>query len=250
MSSPNTENYFIGKGSLYFDRFDSNGNKTGEIHLGNAPDFTLTPELEKLEHFSSTKGLKTKDKEIVISAKVSAKFNLEEYTLENLKNALLATEESFTQTAGNVTDQSVVVSRLEAYYDLGKRSISNVVVTDQTGTTTYVEGDDYTVDEVSGRIFIPETSAIAKGDTILVDYDYADLSTGTFLNIAKETKIEGVLRFKGDPAVGKAYEFYFGKVSLSATGDIALIGDDWGKIEFTAEALKDADGNFGKIFEI
>lgn len=58
--------------------------------------------------------------------------------------------------------------------DLGHEGLSNVVVKNQDGTTTYTEGTDYTVDYVEGIITRVSTGAISSGATVAIDYDYAD----------------------------------------------------------------------------
>lgn len=80
--------YTIGKGILQFDRFDSDGLPTGLRDLGNAPNFTLTPSEDSLEHFSSREGIKTLDLEVSLIRKITGKFTLDEYDRENLRLAL------------------------------------------------------------------------------------------------------------------------------------------------------------------
>jgi len=55
--SPSVENYHIGKGIV---SFKETGGSTF-VDLGNAPSFVYAPTVEKLEHFSSREGVKTKD---------------------------------------------------------------------------------------------------------------------------------------------------------------------------------------------
>ena len=56
----NPDNLLLGKGKLYFKK----NTEDGFIELGNAPSFSITSTTEKLEHFSSQSGIKTKDKSI------------------------------------------------------------------------------------------------------------------------------------------------------------------------------------------
>jgi hypothetical protein len=86
-----TDLYTVGRGIVYFDRFDSNGLPTGVRDVGNAPGFILTPEIEKLKHYSSRAGIKKADKVIVIQQGLMAKFTLDEYDKENLALALFGT---------------------------------------------------------------------------------------------------------------------------------------------------------------
>lgn len=83
--SPNVLNYYIGKGNVYFKR-------TGDAdfrHVGNVPEFEFTPEIEKLEHFSSMVGTKSKDRTIIQEKSATVRIVMEEWTAENLAIAFL-----------------------------------------------------------------------------------------------------------------------------------------------------------------
>lgn len=78
--APSTDNYVIGKGFLIFK-------PEGEddfFHLGNVPSFTFTPEVTKLDHFSSMAGTKEKDATIVTEKKGTVEITMEEFTKRNL----------------------------------------------------------------------------------------------------------------------------------------------------------------------
>lgn len=80
-------NYTVGKGIVSFK-------KTGAadyVDLGNCPSFEFTPSLDKLEHYSSRSGVKTKDKTIVVQKSGEVKLVLEEFTPDNLALAVLGT---------------------------------------------------------------------------------------------------------------------------------------------------------------
>jgi hypothetical protein len=40
--SVNGNNILLGRGKIYFDRFDTNGARTDELFLGNCPTFEIT----------------------------------------------------------------------------------------------------------------------------------------------------------------------------------------------------------------
>lgn len=85
LASPNVLNYTIGKGVVYF-------RKTGLSdfrHLGNCPEFEFTPEIEKLDHFSSQSGVRSKDRTVVLEKKGTLRIVMEEITPENLALAIL-----------------------------------------------------------------------------------------------------------------------------------------------------------------
>lgn len=82
--SPNTGNLRVGKGKVSFK-------KTGGAYrfMGNCPSLEITPTLEKLEHFSSMEGTKTKDLTIILSKSGTVKLILEEWTPDNLALILM-----------------------------------------------------------------------------------------------------------------------------------------------------------------
>lgn len=82
--SPNTGNIRVGKGKVQFKR-------TGGLYryMGACPSFEFTPVIEKLEHFSSMTGTKTKDLTVILSKSGTVKLVLEEWTPDNLSLILL-----------------------------------------------------------------------------------------------------------------------------------------------------------------
>lgn len=84
LESPNILNYTVGKGIVEVK-------VTGEEwrRLGNCPEFEFTPEVEKLEHFSSMEGVRSKDRTIIIEKKGTLRIVMEEITMKNLQLALL-----------------------------------------------------------------------------------------------------------------------------------------------------------------
>ena len=78
--SPDVQNYHIGKGIVSFQE----GAGTF-VDLGNAPSFIWEPTIEKLEHFSSREGVKTKDFTAVTQTGATITFTLDEITPETIR---------------------------------------------------------------------------------------------------------------------------------------------------------------------
>lgn len=100
-TSPSVNNYHIGKGIVSFK-------PTGEasyIDLGNAPSFIYTPKVDKLEHFSSREGVKTKDFTAITQIAATIKVSLDEVTAENLAPFTLG-------TVGTDTDGNTIISAM------------------------------------------------------------------------------------------------------------------------------------------
>jgi len=240
---PDTDNYILGKGKVYFDRLDSDGNRTGEIDLGNTPAFTLTPSIESLDHYESMSGIREKDKSVDTSIGFTGTFTLDEYARENLKLALMndGGEASYTQVTGHQTNEPIT-ARLGKWVPLSKRNVHAVNVTDSTGTVTYVADTDYAVDASIGRIRAIPGGSISDAQALLVDYNY-DATEYPKVSALSDSTIEGYVRFVGAPAVGPTYELEIWRVKIKPSGDIPWITEEWGQIPFEMEVLKDAENH-------
>jgi hypothetical protein len=239
--SPSAENYVLGRGRIYFDRFDASGNKQGWIDLGNAPDFSVNISKETLPHYSSRTGIRVKDLEVVRELASSFQFTLDEFSVLNLGLAFMGEQASQDQSAGSVTSESIT-ARHDKWVDVSKRKVSSVVVTDDPMSTTYVENTDYVVDYDEGMIKALSTGSITDGEALLVDFDYADL-TQTVVKAMKDSKVDGALKFVGDPGAGPAVVIELHKSKLMPSGEIGFIGEEWANFQLQAEVVKDETGH-------
>jgi hypothetical protein len=320
-NAPNTDNYTLGKGVVSFNQL-VNGAFTGERDLGNAPSFTFSIALEKLEHYSSRGGLKAKDKEIISQITPAVAFTLDEVNKENLALLTLGDTTTVTQTIGSVAAEAVVAN-LDKRVQLAYRGVESwnlpydtgtglfvvgevvtgaggaagivvaitgveasgtlhiartnatafvddevitgdasgaaavnsatggslyvgtpaVLVQDDADSTTYTAGTDYIIeptlsDHSIGRIKFLSTGAITEGETVHVTYGHAAL-TYTNISAFANTQTLGFLRFVSDNPAGNQQELEIWSVSLTPSGDTAMIGDDWSTLGFTGEILKD-----------
>lgn len=241
MGTPSSENLMLGAGVLYFDRFDSSGAKTGERHLGNCTAFSLTTEVEKVERYSSMDKAKRLYKSVIKSIKSTGKITLDEFDPANMALALLGEEGVVTQVLGSVAPGAALsfVAKKGYGIKLGHFKVSNVIVKNSAGDTTYVLNTDYNLNDKAGMIFITAGSTIVDGSTIKISYDYA---AATLPKVAGATlgKIEGFLRFVGDPTSGPAYLGEFWRVSVSPEGEMGFISDDWSTFGLSIECQDDA----------
>lgn len=108
-TAPNTSNYSLGRGILYFDRQDSDGLPTGMRDLGNALNFSITTAVETLKHYSNRQTLKKVDREEPISAEAGGKFTLDEYARDNIALHVFG---EFTSDEVRILTQSSVKGHL------------------------------------------------------------------------------------------------------------------------------------------
>lgn len=96
LPSPSTENYTIGKGEVWFKQ----DGETEYRHMGNVAEVEFTPEVERLDHFSSMAGIKTKDRSDVLERSATLRLLMDEWTPENLAIAFLGTVSNLVSPAG------------------------------------------------------------------------------------------------------------------------------------------------------
>lgn len=83
--SPDIRNYYVGKGKVEIMLPDD----SDWVDIGNVPVLEFTPNLTKLDHYSSRSGVKKKDRIVVIEKSGTLRLQMDEWTTRNLALALL-----------------------------------------------------------------------------------------------------------------------------------------------------------------
>jgi hypothetical protein len=232
--SPNVDNLFLGKGALYFDRFDAYGNKTGELDLGNATAFSMQLAQTTKDHYTSREGIRKRDLVIAVEEKWSGKFTLEEYTKENLNLAMRGKldPQYFTQGAGTATVP--VTAHRSRWQDLGYRNLSTVTVAGM------VENYDFKVDRKVGRIMFTYDGGAYEGQVISVSVIYAAVNQPIISPVVPSRDVSGFLRFVPNNDVqGPNYMAEIWDATIKCDSEIPFITEDWGKLSFTVEIDED-----------
>lgn len=107
LTHPNPEFYSISKGEL---KWTPTGGS--QRSLGNCSEIELTPEITKLDHYSSLSGIRSKDKSVVTETKLTIRIMMEEISAENLKLLLMGGSITTGQN-GDKTFDVLDVSSLE-----------------------------------------------------------------------------------------------------------------------------------------
>lgn len=243
------DNLTLGKGELYLARCVGEAFE-GFRKIGNAPEFTLTFERENLEHFDSRSGINEKDADVTTQVTRTGTIVTDNINEDNLALFFFGDTQTVVQAAQSIVNEEingVVTNRthvlgLDETNPTGLRNIDagSVVVTDDTGTTTFVQGTDYTLQVQNGFLEIPEGSNIPAGSDILVSYDVV-ASTRNRVISGGEQVIAQVM-FVSDNGIGENRTVLLPRVSISADGDFAFIGDEFQTLSLAIEALKPSDG--------
>lgn len=256
-----TQKYTLGRGEVYFNKFKPGTNiGEGERYLGNTPEYSLTNEVETLDHFNADRGLREKDESVLLEISSSGSMNCDNISGENV--ALFFLGNLLTKSSTSVTAQKEVFTNWKRGLTLqlgttdatptGVRKVSNVKVgkaaksatLNLTGDISAIPGvtivgadGNYEVDLELGRLYLEPTSTEINGDIkLVVQFDVAAQSRE--MVISSNDVVQGSLRFVSHNAKGEDKDYFFPKVTLSPDGDYNLKGDDWQSMGFTFDALK------------
>lgn len=250
-------NYTLGRGEVYFARKDPvTGELGGFRYIGNTPEVNLTAEEEKLEHFSSDRGVRVKDAVVTLQVNYTGTISCDNINADNVALFFLGSSEDLTVAQTTVTDEAISNIEVGMFYQLGLdgASISGArgVIYPGTGGTafqvekvatpsnvTLVHGTDYVLNAALGRIEILEGGELEDGDDILVTYTVA-ASTRSRV-ISGSTAIQGALQYIAYNPRGNDRDFLSMSVTLSPNGDFPLKSDEWQVIPFNVEITKRDD---------
>lgn len=247
LGTPNTLDYILGRGKLFFGR---NNSTTGLVDadglrdLGNTTAFSASIEVETRDHKNSRDCLAQIDATFVLSQKINVSFTLDEINYENLSE-FFSGETSTYDNPHDTTFADAVLTvdvKLGRWYELRKANGDRVYNIDAAGCVytiekdgspdvLLVEGTDYTIDEQFGMVFIKTTAVnIATGDQL-----QWSITTGATVpqnldqvRALQRALVEGTLVFVQDNAndCGQRNELRFHRVQLTGDGELPMIGDE------------------------
>jgi len=254
----NAADLYVGRGEVYFDRYDANGARTGERFLGNCSAMEISIADETREKYSSAESTAPLLKQLNVRRTPEVSITLDEFNQDTLELFEMGTATGLVVTgaaASNIVPPAgrVVKGRwlpLESPSGTPRRGtvalpITALNVTGPAGTPTYVLGTDYLADLVSGRIYIIPGGAIATGGALEIDFTYPTLTAAgaPYVQAGTSNFIEGFLRFKSKQAAGPSMEIEIWKVSINPDGGLALIGDDFAEFKLRGRVLADTVGH-------
>lgn len=248
-------NYTLGRGEVHFARRDPITKKLGgERYIGNTPEFNLTFDQEKLEHFSSDRGIREKDESVTLQINRTGSLTTDNIDPKNVALFFFGSTEALTVAQTTVTGERIDDVEKGMFYQLGMTPANpsgarSIIFPGTAGTAFSVSragggaltaGTDYIVDATLGRIEILESGSIVNGDDLTVTYTVA-ASTRTRI-MSGSAPVEGALRFIAYNPKGDDIDYYLPHVSLSPNGDYALKAEEWQEIPFTIDVMKPSDG--------
>ncbi len=241
---PHTDNLTLGKGKLYFEQFTS-GTQTAPTgrkyrYIGNVPTLTVNQEIQTLDHYRSTGGIRVKDRSVTLQTDMGGQFTTDHIGAKNLALLFQGTEGDDTVATASGLSETVTGVLLDTYIQVGTTSVrpegvgnlANVVIT--SGADTLVSGTDYDIDVETGMLYLRDhASAIVNGDSIVVAYG---TTAGTRNRVADSTnEVYGALKFIADNPVGENRDYVWPYVKVTASGDFGFITEEWQTMTFDFE---------------
>ena len=220
---------FIGKGIVYINGRD----------VGNCTALTMgiTEEKIELKNYRAAGGGNYNSLTRIDAVEVS--MTISDFSAENLALGLFGTASAVT--AAEVSDESVTTPASKVGNPLVQTAhvidtAETVTVTSSPAGTTYDVTDDYIV--TPAGIQIVATGDIPVDTAILVSYDKKATSV---LEMLTTSAGEYTLVFDGlnEAQSGTPYVVTVHRFKAGPAAEVALIGDEFGELQITGEALAD-----------
>jgi hypothetical protein len=243
-TAPSSENLLLGKGQLFFDRFDINGVGTGLKHMGNVTTFELSTSDDNVDKYSSMIAGAPLYKRVNRRRTQTLRIIGDEFHPENFALAAMGDVATLAQAATAVVGEPISAVTVPGMYHMTAKlgPVSAVVV--HFGAGAGVLGVDYAVVDPIGLIrILPGT--ILTG-AVTVDYTptaYTTTNGPAVLSAGTAGVIAGRLVFLGDPTTGPRMKVEVHHVNITPDGAVGLISDDYAQMTLSAAALDDSINN-------
>ncbi len=230
----------LGGGKLHIAEFDALGVLGEEEWFGITDNLVQTIEQEFVEIDNTESCTSFTDTKVVSKTTVTLTWESKNVSPVNMTRAFLGekTETDHIAVTGKATNINVVA--LDTPYTFEDKFTSNVEVKDDTDTTTYVEGTDYSISTTVEPNTITAISggAISAGDTVHVTYDVSAYTSGLIKALVKGI-LSAQLRFDMCNSQGYDYTITYHKGDISSAGDFSLKAvEDAGILTFSASITK------------
>lgn len=242
----------LGKGKLYFEQFTSSTQTapTGKAwrFIGNCPTFNVNQEVQTLDHYQSTGGIRVKDASVTLQTDMGGQFSTDDISAKNLALLFNGAEGDDTIGTASGLSESLTDVVLDTYVQIGTTptrpegigNLTNVVVVN--GSDTLAAGVDYNIDVDTGMLYLRDDSNdLAAGDDLTVYYGTA---AGTRSRVEDSTNaIYGALKFISDNPYGPNRDYVLPYVKIQASGDFGLISEEWASMTFDFEVQQAGGAN-------
>jgi len=235
---------FLGCGDVYANR-KIGGVDSGWVLLGNATKLGIQTNTELKERTS--KSCNTYGQvidSVSIKQPDDLMLTLDDLQKDNLAAIFLGDASNKSISGGSVADEDQTVA-FGKLVQTTQENISNVVITNTGGVTTYVAGTDYRIENAAmGFIEILESGTISDAEVIEITYDHGAVASelirgGTNSNVTMAIKLAGKNLVDDTNVTVNIWE-----AILSPQTEIDFLSDEFNTLEFNGRInLDEARGN-------
>lgn len=240
-SAPSSENLLLGKGQVFFDRFDDNGVSTGLRHLGNVETFELTTADDNVEKFSSMTAGAPLYKRVNRRRTVTLRITGDEFHPENMALVTMGEQSTLAQAATAVVDEPVAPQTYPGSYFTTQKLGPISAVSVKFGAAAGVLGTDYAIIDANVGLIriLPGT---AQTGAVSVSYTPTDYTSNgpQVVSGGVSGVVQGRIMFVGDPSTGPAMKVNVWKCNITPDGAVGLISDDFATMGLSAAVLDDS----------
>jgi len=223
---------FIGAADAYIDILTDAGEPTGLELKGNCKSFEPKPAADRKELISTGKHTYGQVlHSVVLPQPMTANIVFDQLDQDLFQAAFFGSTVAFNQAAGSISDQELTVAAGK-WVEVGKMRLSAVEVTDKTGTTTFVEGEDYEVNAGLGMIKAIVGGDIEDGETIRVSADYAAVS-GSTMSAMTKSNVRIRVKLDGKNMIdGREFVADIRSMRLNPTSSFSFVGTEFVECAF------------------
>lgn len=244
MSAPfkalSSDYYVIPKAQILFQP----RGEEGFVLLGDADDVEVTIEVTEQERFTNEEGVRKLVKTVVTEVNPTMSMTLVQMTDRNRALSLLGEPTPYTQTAESGVEkvfEDIIIDRI---YKLDHTNVdeTTIVVTDGAEAETYVAGEHFLLDALTGMIQIIGKPAGADDDVKIVYDGLAVVAADGLarIGVASKTENRGTIIIRGTNDVGPKTELTLWDVQIRPAGGRSYVGEtDFDNIEIEGRIFVD-----------
>ncbi|MDR2152767.1 MAG: hypothetical protein LBO72_08100 [Helicobacteraceae bacterium] len=213
-------NYFFAGGRLYWRPINTATNALGEeVEIGTVQDISITSESQTVELLSRDNGPAEVVAEAVLRRDYTLAFTTGDTNRDNLARFLFGSVKTKTYVAGDTYRNGKTLS---AFSD----------------SAAYVAGDTVIED---GAIY-EAIGAVSAGTFDADEWKRLGSATVNRVSASTQKNVVGQARFVSANLEGTPCEITIYKVSLSPSGDLSMIGQEFRTLVFTGKIQRTAQG--------
>ena len=232
------DSFKVGGGVLYATFYEDGVLVGNPKVLAMTETVVLESEIEYIESKNRESKMASTALKVAIEPSGTLKFSTYEMSAQMVAIFMSGSQREVTNEAKTDDAQVITTIARGEFVDTGNLKITTFVVQDSTDTTTYEVDIDYNIDKNTGILNLIEGGAIVDDSEIHLTVTTTEWIS-EIVEALKKPTVLAKLVYVEDPLVGERRRITYNKVSITATGSMALKSEEFSVLEFECEILID-----------